>query len=498
MKRNKTLLNIVSLLMIVLILSGCGGSGVVPDTTPPDTSSELVLVKVTDPDSNLLFVVGQENEDAMAILGDKDIQGNPTDLTGAVYVSEQGDSFGIVAGEDGLPSYLIDSEGNKVIFENYTNSTVEISIYDSNGNLVQDSITLSLDPEDLSELKQLYNSFNLKGARWSSENTQTAIKWGSVGLSAIGCGVALYGTAQTGGALALTGAVAWACSKFLLSAAAALTPTDIDNGVSYAISSGSCILSVGQDASSCISAIGSTIDYGLGAPPNKPPEIFELSADPSSVNTNETTQITCYAYDPDGDLVKYWWTSTGGKFEGNNNTVGPSIYWEAPSTEGNYIITCVAYDGKGGEAEDNVTIPVSGENNEGEEEIQNVLEKFNNAMNNENWVTAKQCCVSNSQAYNFVQEYQSNLNQLYDMCDQFTYQCNDSANDPVITISGSNATATISDSSGSCIMTCVIGTEDFTIDASGSGSEKYYLEKIGGVWLISDYEGAYEIEYEEI
>ena len=116
------------------------GCGVVP-TTPPIISSELVLVRVTDPKSNIISVAGIENEDAMAILGDKDIDGNPINITGAIYVSDQGDSFGIEIGEDGLPSYLIDSESNQAIFENYTNSTAEISIYDSNGTLIQDSIT---------------------------------------------------------------------------------------------------------------------------------------------------------------------------------------------------------------------------------------------------------------------------------------------------------------------------------------------------------------------
>jgi hypothetical protein len=47
-------------------------------------------------------------------------------------------------------------------------------------------------------------------------------------------------------------------------------------------------------------------------------------------------------------------------------------------------------------------------------------------------------------------------------------------------------------------VTCVIGSEDITLDVSASGSEKYYFKKIGKDWLIEDFEGAYEIDYEEI
>ncbi len=151
------------ILSFIITIVGCGG---VPTAPPISSESEFVLVQVTDPKSNLISVAGEENEDAIAILGEKDIEGNPTGITGVVYVFEQGDSFGIDAGIDGLPTYLIDSEGNKVLFENYTNSTVDISIYNSSGSLIQDTTTINIDPADLLELKQLYNSFYSQKKGW--------------------------------------------------------------------------------------------------------------------------------------------------------------------------------------------------------------------------------------------------------------------------------------------------------------------------------------------
>ena len=260
---------IAPMLIIYLLISmvGCGG---VP-TTPPNISSELVLVQVTDPKSNIIFVAGKKNEEAMAVLGEKDIEGKPTGITGAVYVLEQGDSFAIEVGIEGLPIYLIDSEDNKLIFENYTNSTADISIYDSNGNLIQGPITTNIDSEDLLELKQLYYSFYSKGLRWSTGNTADALKWGATALSVTGCVLSLYGTVQTGGALALTPAVGWACGSATLSVIAAVTPTDIDNVISMTIGAGSCLISGGG----CASTILNVVNLGIEAAEDNDTEIPE-------------------------------------------------------------------------------------------------------------------------------------------------------------------------------------------------------------------------------
>ena len=77
---------------------------------------------------------------------------------------------------------------------------------------------------------------------------------------------------------------------------------------------------------------------------NHPPVIFSLTANPSSIDTNQTTTITCTSSDPDGDSLTYAWTKTGGTFEGN--TSDPDVTWTAPSTPGNYTINCEVSDGK--------------------------------------------------------------------------------------------------------------------------------------------------------
>jgi len=82
---------------------------------------------------------------------------------------------------------------------------------------------------------------------------------------------------------------------------------------------------------------------GGPAPPiNHPPVISGLTVDPSSVDINQSTVITCIATDPDGDTLTYNWTKTGGTISGS----GSAITWTAPSTAGTYTITCTVYDGE--------------------------------------------------------------------------------------------------------------------------------------------------------
>ena len=230
---------IVPMLIIYLFISmvGCGGAPTVP---PINSESELVLVQVTDPESNIIFVIGEENKDAIAILGEKDNEGDPTSIKGAVYVLEQGDLFGIEAGKDGFPAYTIDSEGNTVIFENYTNSTVDVSIYNSNGIPIQGTATIDVDPADLAELKQLYNSFYSKGLRWSRKNTADVLKWGGLGISWTSCVIST--AVSTATVAATVGVSIAACANAMTSTIAAITPDDTDNMISITTGISSCAL----------------------------------------------------------------------------------------------------------------------------------------------------------------------------------------------------------------------------------------------------------------
>ena len=87
---------------------------------------------------------------------------------------------------------------------------------------------------------------------------------------------------------------------------------------------------------------------------NHPPVISDLTANPPSIDINQTTTITCDASDEDGDALTYTWSENGGIISGSGST----ITWTAPSTAGTYTITCMVSDGNGGEATKSVAVIV--------------------------------------------------------------------------------------------------------------------------------------------
>ncbi|MCJ7655989.1 MAG: hypothetical protein MUO97_11975, partial [Dehalococcoidia bacterium] len=89
--------------------------------------------------------------------------------------------------------------------------------------------------------------------------------------------------------------------------------------------------------------------------PNQSPQISSLVANPSGVLYGGSATVRCIATDPDGDVVNYSWSASGGDISG----VGDTVTWVAPNKGGNFSIKVIASDGKGGETEGNVMVAVS-------------------------------------------------------------------------------------------------------------------------------------------
>jgi hypothetical protein len=78
---------------------------------------------------------------------------------------------------------------------------------------------------------------------------------------------------------------------------------------------------------------------------NTPPIISSLVADPSWALPSGSLQVACTASDPDGDVLTYEWTATGGDI----SRTGEVVDWTAPQELGIYDLTVVVTDGYGGE-----------------------------------------------------------------------------------------------------------------------------------------------------
>ncbi len=117
----------------------------------------------------------------------------------------------------------------------------------------------------------------------------------------------------------------------------------IDTGVITAVAPGSATITVGYTENDITKT--DTVAVTVSAEVNHAPVISSLTANPSSININETTTITCTASDEDvGNTLTYTWNKNGGTFEGS--TSGSSVTWRAPSTEGNYTVECEVSDGE--------------------------------------------------------------------------------------------------------------------------------------------------------
>ncbi len=87
---------------------------------------------------------------------------------------------------------------------------------------------------------------------------------------------------------------------------------------------------------------------------NSLPQIEKLIANPRKLYFGESSELRCTASDPDNDQLSYSWNSLYGTLTGS----GPNIKWISPNMEGNFKIYCSVDDGKGGIAEDSISLEV--------------------------------------------------------------------------------------------------------------------------------------------
>lgn len=77
---------------------------------------------------------------------------------------------------------------------------------------------------------------------------------------------------------------------------------------------------------------------------NQAPTISSTTANPQTIKTGETTQLTCTATDPDGDQLTYSWSSLDGTYPNGRESI--TVTWLAPDVPGNYNFSVIVSDGK--------------------------------------------------------------------------------------------------------------------------------------------------------
>jgi hypothetical protein len=87
---------------------------------------------------------------------------------------------------------------------------------------------------------------------------------------------------------------------------------------------------------------------------NNDPVINSITADPRKIHIGTQSQLTCDAYDPEGDEIIYSWSSEHGSFSGS----GTQVIWTSPIEEGNYFLNCVVQDIYGSTDKDSILVSV--------------------------------------------------------------------------------------------------------------------------------------------
>ncbi len=79
-------------------------------------------------------------------------------------------------------------------------------------------------------------------------------------------------------------------------------------------------------------------------PPNAAPEVGSLTSSHQKLFPTQSADIRCAALDPDGDVLSYRWSTSGGVLEPR----AENTRWTAPERPGSYSILAEVEDGRGG------------------------------------------------------------------------------------------------------------------------------------------------------
>ena len=258
---------ILSLLLITCLLNTLVGCGINNPILPEEEGElkDIILAQVNDPESNILVLGGMENDEAVMALGEKNEDGTAKKITGVFYTNGNGESFLIELGDNCLPVSLVDSNGTKVIYSNYTDSTVEINIYDSTDNLITGPVVEEIDSQQIKEIQQLCQSIKSE-TRDAAEIAEIFRAAGLIVSVFCGVVVVIFGAPE---------AAAVAAISLLITFIASITEDEADNIVILGYGVASCSNPLGC-IGVAIGGIGLAIDIINQSEEILTPEEIEL------------------------------------------------------------------------------------------------------------------------------------------------------------------------------------------------------------------------------
>ncbi len=272
---------LLSLLLIVCLLSTLVSCGSYNPIIPVEEVGleDVILVQVNDSEGNILVLAGRDNGEAVMALGEKDENGMTEKITGVFYTTGNEEGFLVELRNDGLPLSLVDTSGTEIIYSNYTDSTVEISIYDNKDNLIAGPTVVEIDPQKIKEIKELFQLYK-SGARGWSEIAEI--------FKVIGLIVGTFTAAVVFMVGVVPATVAAAGISLLLIVISTITSNDVDDVVSIGWGAVTCL----PNLISCIGPASSILG-----------EAIELYSNADEEESNAVDFIHIINVTPDSGLI---------------------------------------------------------------------------------------------------------------------------------------------------------------------------------------------------
>lgn len=151
----------VTAILAFSLIYACGGGGKESENqTTLASDYKIYTSEITDPDNPFAAIsVDNEGNEAIGVGVNKDANGNITNITNVVVSDISRNTWvNIILGEDGLPSSLVNSEGNEVRFLNYSGNNVDVAFYDNKGQVISGPLAIEIDLENFTPLQEIHNA----------------------------------------------------------------------------------------------------------------------------------------------------------------------------------------------------------------------------------------------------------------------------------------------------------------------------------------------------
>ena len=292
-------------------------------TIEPTLYQGMAVTRTDNP--RVPIVAAHEEGTQIAILADE----SGSRIEGAVFTQEDGKRFYISLGDDGLPE-RVHAEGYTFLFENYTDSTVDIAVVAPDGTS-QIFREIAVNSEEVQALKELALTPSAKVAALQEEGFTLwkAVKFGLLAASIASCAIAVVSTSGV-----LLPAIAVPCGKAIIGVGLALAPVinpELENtsgAIGTTVAVVGCV--TGEDVTDCVDLI---VDIGEIVSGQAETDMAELEEEITAAHGSLVVVPTVTVDLSGGAQMEFVWIEPGSFMMGSPDSEEGRGDFEGPQHE---------------------------------------------------------------------------------------------------------------------------------------------------------------------